>query len=108
MSKLQSVNAQAPYSAPHLIATLLNKLISGHLNSVGSVTLTQNGTSTVLSDGNIKGTSKIFLTPKTAHAATVTGLWYDPTTVPMNGGKITLTHSAVNQADLTFDYVVLT
>lgn len=108
MSKLQSVNVQAPYSAPHLIATLINKLISGHLNSVGSVTLTQNGTSTVLRDGNIKPTSKVFLTAVGAHAGTVTGISVDKTTVPMNGGAITITHSAVNQADLTFDYVVLT
>lgn len=107
MSRLTSLNVQPPYDPPHKIATLINRLLYGSLNTVGSVTLTQNGTTTTLSDNNIKRVSKVFLFPTTAHAATVTGLWADPTSVPAIGGMITLTHSAVNQSDLTFDYVVL-
>ncbi len=85
----------------------MNLLAGGRLNSVGSVRLTQNGSSTLLNDNNIRPGARLFFTPTTAHAATVTGLWYDPTTVPDEGGSVVLRHSAVNQADLDLDYVIL-
>jgi hypothetical protein len=74
---------------------------------VGSVTLTNNGTSTVLSDNKLRQGRRVFLFPTTAHAATVTGLWADPTSVPAQGGSITLTHGAVAAADLNFDYLIV-
>lgn len=106
MSQLQQLRTTQPYDEPWKTATLVNLLTNGRLNTVGSVTLTQNGTTTTLSDNHIRRGSKLFLTPTTAHAATVSGLWYDPASVPEAGGMITLMHAAVNQADLTFDYVV--
>lgn len=107
MSSLRQLRTTPPYDPLWKLATIINKLIGGASNSVGSVTLAQNLTTTTLSDTNIKRGSKVFFSlPKTAHAATVTGLWADPTTVPEKGGMITLTHSAVNQADLNFDYEV--
>jgi|GEM_PF-4898892 len=81
--------------------------MAGNLNSVGSVRLTQNAGSTQLNDNNIRQGSRLFFTPTTAHAATVSGLWYDPATVPDGGGSVMLRHSAVNQADLDLDYVIL-
>jgi hypothetical protein len=106
MSQLQQLRTTPPYDEPWKTATLVNLLANGRLNSVGSVTLTQNGTTTVLSDNHIRRGNKLFLTPITANAAAVTGLWYDPASVPEAGGMITLNHSAVNQADLDFDYVL--
>ena len=108
MSQLQQLRTTPPYEEPWKVATLVNLLAGGRLNCVGSVTLTQNGGSTQLNDNNIRPGSKLFFTPTTAHAATVSGLWYDPTTIPVKGGSVTLTHSTVNQADLDFDYVILT
>lgn len=107
MSKLQQLRTSPPYDEPWKTATLVNLLAGGHLNSVGQVTLAQNLTTTTLSDNNIRRGSKLFFWPTTAHAATVAGLWYDPASVPADGGTITLTHAAVNQADLTFDYLVV-
>lgn len=106
MSRLQPLRTSPPYDPTWKLAALINRLIGGAVNTVGSVTLTQNGTTTTLSDPNIRRGSVIHFTPTTAHAATVTGLWYDPTSIPEAGGMVTLTHSAVNQADLDFDYVV--
>ena len=109
MSALQPLKINPPYDPVFIVATLINKIISGHLNSVGTVTLTNGGTSTVLSDTAIKPTSKVFLRATSANAATVTGLWVDKSTITVpNGGKVTLKHSSVAAADLTFDYVVLT
>lgn len=107
MSALQKLRTTEPYDPMWMLTTIINKLMYGSLNSVGRITLRANQTTTTLPDGNIGRSSKIFLTPITAHAATVTGLWYDPSTVGVNGGSITLNHSSVNQTDLTFDYVVL-
>lgn len=108
MSKLQQLRTTPPYDEPWKVATLVNLLATGKTNSLGQVTLTPSATMTTLSDNSIRPGSKLFFTPITAHAASVTGLWYDPASVPVSGGTVTLHHSAVNQADLSFDYVILT
>ena len=108
MSQLQQLRTTPPYDEPWKAATLINLLANGLSNSVGNVTLTQNANSTLLSDNNIRPGSRLFFTPTTAHAAMVSGFWYDPTTVPDGGGSVMLRHSAVNQADLDLDYVILT
>lgn len=109
MSALQPLKINPPYDPVFVVSTLINKLISGHLNSVGTVTLTNGGTSTVLSDTAIKPTSKVFVTATSANAGTVTGIWVDKSTIPApDGGKITINHSLVVASDLTLDYVVLT
>jgi len=105
MSQLQQLRTTPPYDEPWKTATLINRLAVGNLNSLGSVTLTQNGTSTTLDNNHIRLGAKLFFTPTSAHAATVTGLWYAPVTM---AGAAVLSHSAVNQPDLTFDYVILT
>ncbi len=74
---------------------------------MGRVTLTDNGTSTVLSDNQLQQGRRLFLFPTTAHAAAVTGLWADPTSVPAQGGSIMLNHAAMAQADLNFDYLIV-
>lgn len=108
MSKLQQLRTTPPYDEPWKVATLVNLLANGKTNSLGQVVLTQSGTTTTLNDNRIRPGSKLFFTPITAHAATLTGLWYDPSTVPDLGGSVTLHHPAVNQPDLAFDYVILT
>ena len=89
------------------MATLVNRILGGSLNSVGSVTLTNNGTTSVLSDNKLRQGRRVFLFPTTAHAATITGLWADPASVPAQGGSITLTHGAVTASDLNFDYLIV-
>ena len=105
MSDIQGLRTAPPYDEPWKVATVVNLLATGRLNTVGSVTLTQNGTSTTLNDNNIRLGSRLFFMPTTVHAAEVTGLWYAPATAP---GSVTLGHTAVNQPDLDFDYVIFT
>jgi hypothetical protein len=107
MSHLQQLRTTPPYDEPWKVATLVNRILGGRLNSLGSVTLTQNATTTSLSDTNISQGARLFFTATTADAATVTGLWYDPASVPAQGGQIALHHAAVNAADLDFDYLIL-
>ena len=106
MSHLQQLRTTPPYDEAWKVATLINRLVNGSVNSAGSVRLTDNGTTTVLSDNNLRRGRRLFLFPTTAHAASVTGLWADPASVPANGGSITLTHAAVAAADLDFDYLI--
>ncbi len=107
MSRLQQLRTTPPYDEPWKVATLVNKILGGSLNSVGSVTLTNNGTTTVLSDNNLRQGRRVFLSPTTAHAAGIAALWADPTSVSAQGGSIKLTHSAIAAADLNFDYLIV-
>lgn len=107
MSHLQQLRTTPPYDEPWKLATLVNRILGGSLNSVGGVTLTNNGTSTVLSDNNLRQGRRVLLFPTTAHAASVSGLWADPSSVPAKGGSMTLNHAAVAQADLNFDYLIV-
>lgn len=87
--------------------------MEGSINSAGTVTLTNGGTTTTLYDNHINPQCVILFSPQTAHAAAVfASLWYDLTSIPIAGpsigGKITLNHSSSAQADLTFGYVIFT
>lgn len=107
MSKLPPLRTTPPYDPTAKMVTLINRLLVGSLNSLGSVTLTDNGTTTTLMDNHLTRGCKVFLFPTTAHAAAVTGLWADPASVPAGGGSITLMHSTVAAADLNFDYLIV-
>lgn len=112
MSNLPRLSVNPP-DTPQNICRAINNLLNGNVNSVGFVTLAQNATTTTLYDNHANPQAVYFFTPMTADAATVTGLWYDPTSVPLTtaggtGGQITLHHSAVNQSDLKFAYVSFT
>lgn len=89
------------------LLTQHNKLIQGKINSVGTVTLTNGGTTTTLTDIHIVPVSVILFWAQTANAAAVSGsLWYDVTSIAMTGGKVTLNHSSSAHNDLTFGYAV--
>ena len=90
----------------------INSLSAGHINAIGTVTLTNGGTTTTLTDNHINPNCVILFSPQTAHAAAITGLYPDytsiPTTGPFVGGQITLHHSSSANSDLTFGYVIFT
>lgn len=91
------------------IITYINKLLDGCMNPVGTVTLTNGTTSTVLSDNHIKRGSIVGLDmPQTADASAVTGIWLDPASIPAMGGQITIHHSLIAVGDATFGYKVHT
>jgi hypothetical protein len=104
MSQLQLLRTSPPYDESWTVATLVNRILGGRLNSVGTVTLTQNGTSTLLSDNNYRLGSRVLLTPTTADAASVSGLYIPHSAT---AGQATIYHAAVNQPDLAFDYFIV-
>jgi hypothetical protein len=111
MSNIPNLPLTPGPSIPEL-ARAVNSLLEGASNSVGTVTLTNGGTTTMLKDNHITPNCFIFFWAQTAHAAAVaSSLWYDLTSVPLSGTQyqkqITLNHSSSAQADLTFGYVIL-
>ena len=99
-----------PNASIDRIVRVINGLTNGGTNTLGTITLTNNGTTTTLQNNAIRATSVLFFSPQTANAASVTGLYYDLTSIPVTGsllgGQITLHHSAVAASDLTFGYEV--
>lgn len=87
-----------------LIADVVNGVMDGKINATGTVTLTANAASTVLSDMRIGPDSCIPLMPTTANAATALA-----TTYVSSRGKetATITHANNAQTDRTFCYAVL-
>lgn len=87
-------------------ALTINNLLVGKINSVGSVTLTANQTTTVVSDPLATINSFIEFMPTTANAASekAAGGMY----VSSQGNKtFTVTHANAATVDRTFRYVVL-
>ena len=88
---------------------MVNQLITGHVNSVGTVKLTSGSATTTLMDNSILRGSTIVFSPQTADAASVfASLWYDPASIPATGGQVTLHSTSTVAADLTFAYAVFT
>lgn len=70
----------------------------------GSVTLASSATTTTLADPAISPTSKLFLTPTTANAASALASTYVSS---KSNGQATLGHASNGQLDRTFDYLVI-
>src|SRR5690242_15251911 len=91
------------------LIAIANRLITGHINSVGTVTLTSGSATTTLMDNAIRPGSIIVFSPQTADAASIFGsLWYDPTSIPLTGGSVVIHNTLTIASDLTFGYAVFT
>lgn len=86
------------------LATAINQLIIGKVNTVGTVTLTANATTTTLTNSHIGADSFIQLMPITANAAAAITTTYISARVT---GSATITHANNAQADKDFVYVIL-
>lgn len=89
-------------------ANLVNQLMKGASNTVGTVTLASGGaTQTTLKDANITANCSLWFTATTAHAGAITGFWADPTSIVTGeSAAITLNHSANSTTDATFWYEI--
>lgn len=83
------------------IALTTNELIKGRANNFGEVTLTASATSTVVSDVRVKSSMVIFLSPRTATAATALATTYISAVAD---GSFTITHANTADADKNFWY----
>jgi len=82
----------------------LRDLFAGRSNAVGTVTLTANAASTVVTAINCGKDSKVFLFPKTANAAAIVAATY---VSAVANGTFTVTHTNSATADKTFFWVAL-
>ena len=89
---------------PREVATAINQLIQGKINSIGSVTLAASpATQTVVSAPNGTLESVIALSPATASAAAaLTGVWVVPAME-----SFTINHPVSAAIDRTFRYAIL-
>jgi hypothetical protein len=83
------------------VAEVVNSLRDGKINSVGTVTLTANSTTTTITDARISPTSKISLTATSATAAATTGLF-----VTAGTGSAAITHNSTADTNRTFSYAI--
>jgi len=86
------------------IAQGVNNALDGILNSTGTVTLTENITTTVILDQRIGVDSYIKLSPTSANAAAIVASIY----ISSKGKKTaTVTHTSDANTDKTFDYLII-
>jgi hypothetical protein len=87
------------------INTSLQQLAAGRSNAVGTVTLTENAASTLVSDLNCSEDSVILLMPTTANASAEQGAG----TIYVSAvarKSFTVTHANNSQTDRTFRYAI--
>lgn len=85
------------------LTEVVNSLRDGKINSVGSVTLTANDTTTTVADSRAGGDSKIVFTATTSNAAGAVGGMYVSAKAK---GSFTITHANTAATDKDFDYVL--
>ena len=86
------------------IVEAIRELFFGRSLAVGQVTLRASQTTTTVDAPNIGEQSEIFLSPRTANAASALANVRVTAVVP---GGFTLTHSSTADVDKTFGYVAL-
>ena len=88
------------------VATIVNNILDGKINSTGTVTLTASAATTVVTEDRTGATSVILFMPTTANAAAeqaAGGMF-----VSSRGKQtFTITHANNSQADRVFDYIVI-
>lgn len=88
---------------PRNIFALINELIRGRSNAVGTVTLTANVTTTTVTKSTINSSAQVFLSPKTVNAAAAVATTYISA---IGAGTFTITHANAATTDRTFGYLV--
>lgn len=87
--------------SPRDVARVVNQILDGKINSVGTVTLGTGTTTTLVSDYRCSVNSNVLLMPTSANAAAETP-W-----VTVAKQQFTVTHSSATTTDRSFGYVVL-
>jgi len=88
----------------HKAWVVINRILAGKLNCIGSVTLTANAATTTLTDVRIGGDSVVLLQAITANAAAALATtWF----AAPGDGTVVINHANNAQADKTFNYAVI-
>jgi len=106
MTDFNYVKLPASGADPRQTAQVVNLLVDGKFNAVGSVTLTASAASTDVTDFRVGQDSVILFTPTTANAAAEQG---NGTMFLSARAKqsFTITHANNSQSDRTFLYIVI-
>lgn len=87
---------------PRQVAQVVNLVVDGKQNNLGSVTLTASSTTTAVTDYKVGADSCILLMPTTANAAA------EAVHVSARSkNSFTLTHASAGTTDRTFAYAVI-
>lgn len=87
------------------IISKVNAVMNGGGANAGTVTLTENDTSTTITDQRIGPDSVLSLMPTTANAAAALATTYIDTTQTTNGSLVIM-HANNAQTDRTFNYSI--
>jgi hypothetical protein len=86
------------------VAEVVNGIMNGKTNNIGTITLTQSSTTTTLTDARIGNKSVILFTPTSSHAAQeMAHLFISAQT----SGSATITHRNTGHNDLNFQYIIV-
>lgn len=88
-----------------VLANVINENADGRTDNFGSITLTENQTTTTVNDRRIGQDSGVALTPQTANAAAALTNTYVSSKDP-RAGTFTLTHNNEASTDRTFVYII--
>ena len=90
------------------VAKVVNRSLAGKLNATGTVTLTANAATTVISDARFTVQSFVNFDPLTANASTekANGTIY-VTAANRRNSQFTVTHANNAQTDRTFRYLII-
>ena len=90
------------------LATTVNQILDGRVNSNATVTLTANQATTTVTDFNVGSDSVVLFMPITANAAAAisAGTMYVSAIAPRSN-TFTITHANNAQTDRDFKYIVL-
>lgn len=89
------------------IATTVNRVLDGKINSISTVTLTASVASTTISDFRVSINSVILFMPTTANAAAEIGNGTMFVSTRTAGTSFVITHANNAQNDRTFAYAIL-
>lgn len=87
---------------PRQVAQVVNLVVDGKQNNLGSVTLTASSTTSTVTDYKVGADSCILLMPTTANAAAET-----VHVSARSKNSFTLTHASASTTDRTFVYAVI-
>ena len=86
------------------VAEVVNGIMDGKTNNIGTVTLAQSSTTTTLTDARIGIESVILFTPTSSNSASeMAHLFISAQT----NGSATITHRNTGHSDLTFQYIIV-
>lgn len=91
-----------------LLTQTINGIINGNINTNSSVTLTENQTTTTVTDRRIGKDSVVYFDSRTANAAAelASGNMYISSVDPLNN-QFVITHTNNSQTDRTFKYAFI-